>query len=121
MLMSPWITCAFWTLALIASIFFGLKAFDLFGVSTKGRTGAWLVHQFWLNFLGSAFGWTAGWFIIRKVWLSLDATGPMDFGWLDAVWIAVAFVGMTGYLPYVVVSVLADIKGLVLKIIKLGK
>ncbi|GEM_PF-5876669 len=43
---------AFLIVALGVSLFYGLKAFDAFGVDTKSKPWAWWAHQIWFNFEG---------------------------------------------------------------------
>lgn len=47
-------TVIFWLVALIASLFYGWKAHDVFSVKTSAMRWAWHVHQFWFNLSGSA-------------------------------------------------------------------
>jgi hypothetical protein len=116
-----WLNYTFLAVGLLFSFFYGLKACDAFGVDAKGKPWAWHVHQFWFNAAGSAVGWSAAWFVARRVWHHMAATPPAELSWSDAGFIAVAFVGITGHLPFATAGVLEGIKALALKVAGLGK
>src|SRR5713101_1458001 len=50
-----------------------------------------IMHQVWFNFVGSAFGWAALYYVLR--------TGLWDFELKHFVALLIAFVGITGHLP----------------------
>lgn len=111
----------FWAIGLLFSLFYGWKACDAFGVPTTDKPWAWRLHQFWFNFLGSLLGWAAAWFLARRTWHCLAVACPAQIDWSDATLIAVAFVGVTGHLPYAIAGVLQGIKDLALKVAGLAK
>jgi len=98
-----------------------LKACDVFAVQSDNRPWAWWVHQFWFNFVGSLFGWAALWFLARKVWLCISTSCPAQLDLSDGLAIFMAFVGITGHLPYAVAGVLQGIRELAGKVSGLGK
>jgi hypothetical protein len=120
-ILPEWVSYTFLTVGLLASLFYGWKACDVFDVSAKAKGWAWRVHQFWFNLAGSLLGWAAAWFVARKTWQCLAVTCPAQLDWSDAALIAVAFVGVTGHLPYATAGVLQGIKELALKVAGLGK
>ena len=64
---------AFALVGLGFSLFYGLKAFDIFEVDRANKPRAWKFHQFWLNFVGSAAGWVILWIVIQRLRLLLDS------------------------------------------------
>lgn len=121
MVLPEWISYIFLAVGLLASLLYGWKACDAFDVSAKDKPWAWRVHQFWFNFAGSLFGWAAAWFVARKGWQCLAVSCPAQLDWSDAGLIAIAFVGITGHLPYATAGVLQAIKELALKVAGLAK
>jgi hypothetical protein len=53
-------------------------------------------HQWWLNFLGSFVGWSLAYVVLHHVYPSYT------FGPGDGILAFLAFIGMTGHLPFVV-------------------
>jgi hypothetical protein len=95
-------------LALAACIFFGSCATKIFRVSEDSMEGR--IYQFWFNFLGSGFGWAAGWPLLNHF---LDcATGRCEalFGASSLVLLIVAFVGMTGHLPLATMTAIEAVR-----------
>jgi hypothetical protein len=64
-------------------------------------TTPWKVHQVWLNTLGSLFGWWAFWLLLLDYQQYRDSPDHHALRYADIVLAAVAFLGMTGYLPKV--------------------
>jgi hypothetical protein len=110
-------TSIFWIAALVASLFFGLKAVTIFQVQAPKGKGpwAWWIHQFWLNFCGSFVGWVALWFVGRKVISCLGASCAFELTGWDVLISFLAFVGVTGFLPFTIVGLITGIKELVVK------
>jgi len=93
-------------------------ATDIF-VSKEDRSGkswAWRFHQFWLNLCGSVAGWTALWFVVQKIAVSLVSPAAVAPQFSDAALFFLAFLGVTGYLPFAVVTSIQAIKELLAKI-----
>jgi hypothetical protein len=107
--------------ALVASALSGWKAAEIFlplippntrqedDLEEHKKRWPWKVHQFWLNFVGSATGWVCLWFVIVKVWPYLSSDAEPSFGWGYAALALVAFLGVTGYLPYTLMKTAAVI------------
>jgi hypothetical protein len=114
---TPGVWFVFWAIALVASFFYGWKCFEALevGVDWKKKTWAWRLHQRWFNFSGSLVGWGALWIVFRKV-----CVYPSPVRWFDVVLMAVAFVGITGHLPFATMGLLQGIKDLALKALKLA-
>jgi hypothetical protein len=101
---------AYWLVALVASALYGWKAVEIFTdvPNHKGKPpSAWWWHQRWLNFAGSVVGWVALWVVGKKLlpcFLTECAAEP-------SIWLAlstfIAFVGVTGYLPFTVVGLVS--------------
>ena len=88
-------------MATLASLFYGVFAVDALEVSEEDKKKIagnaplrW--HQRWLNFLGSFVGWSLAYVVFRHVCPAYDFR-PADFPLAF-----LAFIGMTGHLPYVV-------------------
>ncbi len=107
-----WLNWIFVIFGLLFSVFYGLKACDAFGVNSKEKPWAWHIHQFWFNFLGCGIGWCVAWLLTLRLWGNV-----LDFHpWSDLGLILVAFIGITGHLPYAISGILSGLKLLALKI-----
>jgi len=95
------IRLVYWVAATLASALYGLFATDALEVSEDDKkkikeNGPLRWHQRWLNFLGSLAGWSLAYVVLRHSW------SAGDFRLSDLPLAFLAFVGMTGHLPYVV-------------------
>ena len=102
------------------SIFYGLKAFKIFKVTvpkTK-KYSAWAWHQRWFNFVGSVVGWTALWFLIQKAMTVLPSSYTLTINVWDAVMFFLAFIGITGHLPYTMMGLIKSIGDLAKLLLK---
>jgi hypothetical protein len=125
-----WIWIVFWIVALIASGLYGWNAWIIFVSPSPPSWVQQQWHQRWLNFLGALVGWTALWLLLRKfgtcvVDPALRKFAPCvvgqcinDVGALDVVGALVAFVGVTGHLPYVVIGLVSGIPVLARKLVE---
>jgi hypothetical protein len=122
-----WVKVVFWLLALGASTFYGLFAVDIFvPVKTlddikKKHQPAWLVHQAWLNFAGSIVGWACLWVVCVKVWPFVSRDSFESLTWGDAALAFVAFLGVTGYIPYTATAIARTASGAITKAAGIGK
>jgi hypothetical protein len=107
---------AFGLLAFAASAFYGASACSIFDVSTTGKRWPWKLHQFWLNFAGSAVGWIALWSLLPGVIGCLTQACSANISWSDGGVFFLAFVGITGHLPVVVVGLAMSVKEIASKI-----
>ena len=114
---------AFIIIALLLSLFHGIMATKIFvpELARKDKHWSWWVHQFWLNFCGSIAGFAALWFIIRKIVAILPTPASAAPQWSDAALFFLAFLGVTGYLPFAIMTGVEAIKDLMSKIPGLGK
>ncbi len=109
--------------AIVGSVLYGWKACEIFDVSTKKKDSeelqprSWRIHQFWLNFLGSLVGWVAAWALLRP--LVACATGPcaLSVSTSTVLLFFLAFIGVTGHLPWAVVGAIAGSVGGIIEII----
>lgn len=95
------IKLAYWLIAASASVFYAIFAVDALEVSKDDKkkiaeNGPLRWHQRWLNFLGSLVGWSLAYIVLRH------ACPTSDFRPADFPLAFLAFIGMTGHLPYVV-------------------
>jgi hypothetical protein len=108
-----WVATVYWTIAVVASFLYGWCAVAIFKPHIAGREEppptSWWWHQRWLNFLGSLVGWLVLWLLIRKFGGCVFSGCAADIGVWDVVGAFVAFIGVTGYLPSSVVSLVAGI------------
>lgn len=117
MILPPrWVTLIFGLIGLGASVFYAWKAYDIFMVDPTDRPWAWVAHQWWFNFVGSALGWMALWFVARKGYHCVAVACPGHLDWSEVALIAVAFVGITGHLPYALAGLLKGLRILALKL-----
>lgn len=106
----PYVLCAFWTVALIASGLCGYYANEIFNGEKAGcKLNAKGFHQFWLNFVGSFVGWAALWVLVQKYHGCIfQGCSIHHFSWYIFVAL-IAFVGITGYLPMMIIPPLATL------------
>ena len=125
---ASWIhsTCfiiGFCAVGVLLSVFHGAMAPHIFvsADDRKDKSWAWHVHQFWLNFCGSVAGWAALWFVLEKLSALVSSPSSAAPQWSDAALFFLAFLGVTGYLPFAIVTSVQAIKELISKIPGLGK
>ena len=105
----------FGAVALAFSVFYGANAAAIFQVPEVDKL-SWRLHQFWLNFLGSLVGWAAAAFFFTRLLAAVASGKPVQFDWSSIGLALVAFVGVTGFLPVTVVTLINSIGALVGKI-----
>ena len=104
------------------SCFYGIKATAIFlDPSPTNKPLAWQFHQFWLNFTGCVVGWIALWFFGSKVITCIQTACTSRVDIWDVGLFFLAFVGVTGYLPAMVVGLVFSIGALVGKIAGMQK
>lgn len=111
----PSFAIAFWVVSLLASVFYGWKAFEAFDVATEKRKWGWWVHQVWFNFAGALVGWLAAWVVVQDAWPCLTSACTATLTWTNGILSVIAFIGVTGHLPFAVSGVLQAVKELALK------
>ena len=97
--------------AIAASLFFGLKACEIFGVPWP-KHWAGRVYLFWFNFFGSLLGWGALAVLCHRLLPCFSATCSVDLGLSTFALALVAFAGVTGHIPMATMGIfrgLADI------------
>lgn len=109
--MTAWI---FWLIALAASLCYGYWTPEIFQVKA---TGKWpqppRLHQFWVNFFGSLVGWATLYYLLEmrlRVFDKVPNTAP---GAIDIALLLVAFLGVTGHLPYAFVGIASALDAVV--------
>ena len=84
------------------SVFYGWNATDIFVdtdhpfIRAKSELWCWRAHQRWLNFIGSAVGWAAVYYVIFYRLIPLN---HFSFKIEDTILILIALLGMAGFLP----------------------
>lgn len=110
--------------AAVFSVFYGLRAVEIFlePIPKKDeRKCSWWFHQFWLNFAGSVVGWVCLWFVGGKLVSCFVTTCSGSPDWWNAAVAFFAFIGITGYLPMTVVTLVQSIGAVVGKIAGMQK
>lgn len=112
----------YWLVALTFSLFYGFKAVRIF-MSIKAleedvpkKSQSWHIHQFWLNFSGSGVGWIILYFLVRN-FLNLeqkDLFSEFNAGHIGLAFLA--FVGITGYMPTTIITLVNSISLLIQKV-----
>lgn len=100
MVIPLWFNKIFIIAALLLSFFYAIWSFVIFKVKTNERKISWIIHQIWFNFFGSFVGWVALWLLIRNVWFCIERTYTIEVTFGDAFLFLIAFIGVTGHLPY---------------------
>jgi hypothetical protein len=106
--------CIFWFIAIVASGLLGWKAVEIFTDVPKKKKEeqpppSWWWQQRWFNFLGSIVGWAALWVLIRRYWTYILGGCAPDPSLWDLLAGFIAFVGVTGYLPYTVYGFISSV------------
>ncbi len=97
-----------WKLAYVAagsvvSVFLGLGALRIWPLGSL--TWAQRAYQYWFNFIGSAAGWAAGYYV-------LSAAQSRKLEIIDLLVALFAIVGMSGYIPAMVNATPAALKAI---------
>jgi hypothetical protein len=88
---------SFAILAVLISIIAARHMVGIHGAKAVGGNKEEIIHDYILNFLGSLLGWFSLYFLIFfRLGQSLEIT--------DLILILVAYVGITGYLPHIIIN-----------------
>jgi hypothetical protein len=101
----PCFEVAFWSFAGVVTAFLGWFCFEIHDLNRAEYRGSKLAQQVWLNVVGALAGWVALWFLVLRWWgvRGLSAAS-VQLTASDFVLALTAFIGVTGYLPYLVVG-----------------
>lgn len=111
--MEIFLSIVFWLVALSASVLYGRYAVAIHSPPKRPNQtaddeaiypSAWHWHQRWLNFVGSLVGWLALWFLLRTFGSCVLGPCAEPFAGSDALLALIAFVGVTGYIPGLIVA-----------------
>jgi len=116
-----WPDLVFLVVAIVASVFYGTKACEIFEVPSTAKPWSWKIHQFWLNFAGSFVGWLALWTVTPRALTCVRESCTAQFSVSDVALFVLGFIGVTGFLPVVVVGLVFSIKEVVTKLAGLLK
>jgi len=86
----------FWVVAGIHSFLYGVKCFQIHFQSTPPKTIEYKYAEYLFNGLGAFIGWIALYFVFHLSW-----NNPDSFGWQHLVLSYVAYIGISGQLPFV--------------------
>jgi hypothetical protein len=117
------LTWPIFILALIASIFYGSYAINIFFAKakvkdTKGEHFSWKIHQFWLNFIGSFSGWIILFFLLKRIEHLPSKDYVFTFSFQDLISFFICFIGITGYLPSTIIGIINSFGLIVSKFIE---
>jgi len=92
----------FWFIAVVSSLWYRRHAIDALNVGLEDRnriaeSAVCQQHERWFNFLGSLVGWWALWIVLYELYVRRLPIQAVDLGL-----IVIAFIGMSGYLPYMI-------------------
>ena len=90
-------------IAFIPSVWFGWYGPAALGVDITRLSPLARIAQRWLNFVGSIFGWAALFVVIERLRRDVPNLGVGD-AVVMLVATLVAFLGITGYLPYAILQ-----------------
>jgi len=111
-----WFVYSFGALALLVSVPHGCFCFEVHGLKRADFSWPALIQQGWFNFVGSLFGWAALWCLVRRgwyVWGVSSSSGQATVS--DFVLGFVAFVGISGYLPYTTMGAVDALRAFVVE------
>ncbi len=117
--------CIFWLIALIISGLFGWYATDVWPQPKSQETDEKLRkrqetanrrYQIWFNFTGSIVGWIVLWILICRHWdYILGRCATLNPGWSDLLMGFIAFIGITGHLPWTAAGIIYSLGDIVKK------
>lgn len=117
-----WFEIVFLLVAVIASGFFGFYCFEIHNLGRSTFEWQEKIQQVWFNFIGAFAGWIALWILIRQWWgawrLPTTPAVPVQMTLSDFGLALIAFVGMSGYLPFTVMGVIRTLVALVQKVVE---
>lgn len=99
------VAIVYWIGAVCVSGLIGWHAVTIFSVEPKNKPQLW--QQRFLNFVGALSGWTVLWALGIRFWDCLSTPNgyaAVTVGWWDVFGGFIAFIGVTGYLPYTVIG-----------------
>ena len=100
----------FGIVAILASLFYGIKATKIFNVDATKMSFAWHFHQFWFNFLGSLFGWILAYSLLPDIYNSIVNDSKIEISFARIFVLIIAFIGMTGHLPFTMMTAINYLK-----------
>ena len=116
-----WFEVAFWSLAVIVSGFLGRFCFEIHTLDRSAFKWPAKVQQVWLNSVGAFVGWIALWFLVRQWWgvwrLSFAPAVSVQMTVSDFGLALIAFIGISGYLPFTVVGAIQTFVALVHRVV----
>jgi hypothetical protein len=103
----------YWAFAFVASVLLGWKAIEIFTDVPKRKKeeqppASWWWQQRWFNFLGSLIGWFTAWILVRRYSACIHGATITPTA-SDLLIGFIAFVGVTGYLPFTVYGLISSV------------
>jgi hypothetical protein len=100
----------FWVVAFLASLFYGTRATKIFNVNIDKMPFSWKFHQFWFNFLGSLAGWILAYSFVPDIYDSIVNNSKFELSLARILIFILAFIGMSGHLPYAMMTIINYLK-----------
>lgn len=97
-LFPPFLNLIFIICAILGISFHTLFAFEVHKVSKENESSYSFAHQYIFNFAGSFIGWVMLYYFLFIRLPNLNIIQGIN--WEDLLIIFIAFIGITGYLPY---------------------
>ena len=117
--MPCWFVYTFGAVAVLVSILQGCFCFEIHGLKRKEFSRPALIQQVWFNFAGSLFGWAALWCLVRRAWYVWGASTSSGQATVSDFALGfVAFVGISGYLPYTTMGAVDAIRAFIVEALK---
>jgi len=108
-------------IAVLGSLFYGFSAISIFVPKQEDhpKSWPWKIHQFWFNFVGALAGWLALALLMLKFGNYDSFPRSLEnLTFLDLVIFFLAFIGITGHLPYTIAGLLNSLSEVFIKALK---
>jgi hypothetical protein len=114
-----WFVESFAVSAVLVSILHGCFCFEVHGLKRSDFSWPSLIQQGWFNFVGSLFGWAALWCLVRRAWSVWGVSSSSGQATISDFGLGfVAFVGISGYLPYTTMGAVDAIRAFIAEALK---
>ena len=111
----------FLILAISFSIFYGVFWKQIWATPlsmSSGLSKSRFLHEVWFNFTGSLAGWICLYIIYKSLSVFTWQTIVINISWQHILLFVIALMGITGLLPYILMSISRTVDQIVGKILK---
>ena len=123
---SIWTSIIFWAIALTGSIFYASWGFQVHMVDEdtvdsqkENKKYAWLIHQWWFNFIGCLTGWVIIWILLPVIVQGVCYQNVDSFQFIDFILLITGLLGITGHLPMTLFGIAISSNAIINKVFKL--